>query len=77
MACGTLDARQCLLHGQPGRGDYLQQSRQLFFPDAPGGLSALSSPHGYSHVFIPGALPNLLAYYLLLLLLCLRYFVCF
>lgn len=58
MACGTLDARQCLLYGRPGGIDYLQQSRRLFFPDAPAGLSALNPPHGYSCISIPGAFPT-------------------
>jgi len=56
MACGTFNARQCLLYGRPGVGDYRQQSRQQFFPDVPGGLSALNPVHGSSFITIPGAL---------------------
>jgi len=64
MACGTFDARQCLLYGRPGVGDYRQQSRQQFFPDVPGGLSALNPTHGYSGISIPGGLLHLFVCYL-------------
>jgi len=57
--CGSLDAQRCLLYGRPGATDYLRLSQQLFYPDAPAGLSALTPPHGYFHISIPGTFLDL------------------
>lgn len=51
---GSLEAKQCVLHGSPElAADWLEQCSQ-FFPEHPGGLLGIRPQNGWSFIRIPG-----------------------
>ncbi|XP_037088223.1 chromatin-remodeling ATPase INO80-like [Pollicipes pollicipes] len=51
--CGSLLARQCVLHGSPESAERERRRRWCLAPPEPGGLSAVRPLHGWSHLIIP------------------------
>ncbi|NWS69886.1 INO80 ATPase, partial [Crotophaga sulcirostris] len=50
---GSLEAKQCVLHGAPElAAEWLKQASQ-FFPQYPGGLLGIRPPNGWSYIRIP------------------------
>ena len=52
--CGSLEAKQSLLHGNPETAFYQKFSPSFFKPVQRGGLTAIQPRYGWTHVQIPG-----------------------